>query len=403
MRAPLRSCRGSSVLARSYRVRSGGGRARDSPRCEWMRCAAAAGLPIERVADRQSIDPAVLPVEVAVRNPGANAPSREPQSEQLRGCPDAVVSTKVSLSDQNVESTRHATYDGALRRSEHRAIATDFPPSWTGSAQGLTPPRSNRHGRAPAPLRPRRRRARDPRALAGRRRALPPRAGGHGGRELLDRDPAAERHRRAAHGPRAQRLVQDTLIRYHRMRGQRAKWILGTDHAGIATQTQVEKLLTSEGTSRAGARPRGVRRARLGLARAVRRDDHRAVQAPRRDRATTTRSASRSTRPTPSAVAEGLRRALRAGPGSTATTTWSTGTRARARRSPTSRSRSARRSRHAVLDRLPAGLGLGRDHRRHGAPRDDARPTPPSPCTPTTSATRGSSARRRSCRSSAAG
>src|SRR3954468_15952010 len=44
--------------------------------------------------------------------------------------------------------------------------------------------------------------------------------------------------------------VQDTLIRYHRMRGQRTKWILGTDHAGIATQAQVEKLLQSEGTSR---------------------------------------------------------------------------------------------------------------------------------------------------------
>jgi valyl-tRNA synthetase len=45
--------------------------------------------------------------------------------------------------------------------------------------------------------------------------------------------------------------VQDTLIRYHRMLGQRTKWILGTDHAGIATQAQVEKLLKSEGTSRA--------------------------------------------------------------------------------------------------------------------------------------------------------
>jgi valyl-tRNA synthetase len=44
--------------------------------------------------------------------------------------------------------------------------------------------------------------------------------------------------------------VQDTLIRYHRMLGQRAKWILGTDHAGIATQTQVEKRLKSQGTSR---------------------------------------------------------------------------------------------------------------------------------------------------------
>ena len=44
--------------------------------------------------------------------------------------------------------------------------------------------------------------------------------------------------------------VQDTLIRFNRMRGRRAKWILGTDHAGIATQTQVEKALRAEGTSR---------------------------------------------------------------------------------------------------------------------------------------------------------
>ena len=44
--------------------------------------------------------------------------------------------------------------------------------------------------------------------------------------------------------------VQDTLIRYHRMKGMRTKWILGTDHAGIATQKQVEKALEAEGTSR---------------------------------------------------------------------------------------------------------------------------------------------------------
>jgi valyl-tRNA synthetase len=44
--------------------------------------------------------------------------------------------------------------------------------------------------------------------------------------------------------------VQDTLIRYQRMRGRRAKWILGTDHAGIATQKQVERLLEEQGTSR---------------------------------------------------------------------------------------------------------------------------------------------------------
>ncbi|HWD69746.1 MAG TPA: valine--tRNA ligase [Solirubrobacteraceae bacterium] len=44
--------------------------------------------------------------------------------------------------------------------------------------------------------------------------------------------------------------VQDTLIRRARQQGKRTKWILGTDHAGIATQTQVEKQLISLGTSR---------------------------------------------------------------------------------------------------------------------------------------------------------
>jgi valyl-tRNA synthetase len=44
--------------------------------------------------------------------------------------------------------------------------------------------------------------------------------------------------------------IQDCLIRYQRMRGRRTKWILGTDHAGIATQTQVERALEAEGTSR---------------------------------------------------------------------------------------------------------------------------------------------------------
>jgi valyl-tRNA synthetase len=44
--------------------------------------------------------------------------------------------------------------------------------------------------------------------------------------------------------------IQDALIRTNRMRGRRTKWILGTDHAGIATQRQVEKRLISEGTTR---------------------------------------------------------------------------------------------------------------------------------------------------------
>jgi valyl-tRNA synthetase len=44
--------------------------------------------------------------------------------------------------------------------------------------------------------------------------------------------------------------IQDVLIRQARMRGQRSKWIFGTDHAGIATQTQVERQLIREGETR---------------------------------------------------------------------------------------------------------------------------------------------------------
>ena len=44
--------------------------------------------------------------------------------------------------------------------------------------------------------------------------------------------------------------IQDALIRMQRMRGRRALWILGTDHAGIATQAVVERELREEGRSR---------------------------------------------------------------------------------------------------------------------------------------------------------
>jgi valyl-tRNA synthetase len=44
--------------------------------------------------------------------------------------------------------------------------------------------------------------------------------------------------------------IQDVLVRLNRMRGRRTKWIFGTDHAGIATQVQVEKALQEEGSSR---------------------------------------------------------------------------------------------------------------------------------------------------------
>ena len=44
--------------------------------------------------------------------------------------------------------------------------------------------------------------------------------------------------------------IQDTIVRFNRMRGVSTRWVLGTDHAGIATQTKVDKKLASEGISK---------------------------------------------------------------------------------------------------------------------------------------------------------
>ena len=44
--------------------------------------------------------------------------------------------------------------------------------------------------------------------------------------------------------------MQDALVRMNRMRGKNALWVLGTDHAGIATQSVVEKTLRAEGVDR---------------------------------------------------------------------------------------------------------------------------------------------------------
>jgi valyl-tRNA synthetase len=44
--------------------------------------------------------------------------------------------------------------------------------------------------------------------------------------------------------------IQDALTRFHRMKGHRTLWQPGMDHAGIATQMVVERLLNAEGTSK---------------------------------------------------------------------------------------------------------------------------------------------------------
>jgi valyl-tRNA synthetase len=45
--------------------------------------------------------------------------------------------------------------------------------------------------------------------------------------------------------------VEDTLIRYHRMRGDDTLWLPGVDHAGIGAQFVLDNILAEEGESRA--------------------------------------------------------------------------------------------------------------------------------------------------------
>ncbi len=47
-----------------------------------------------------------------------------------------------------------------------------------------------------------------------------------------------------------QHTIMDTLIRYHRMLGDNTLWQTGTDHAGIATQMVVERMLAAENKTR---------------------------------------------------------------------------------------------------------------------------------------------------------
>jgi valyl-tRNA synthetase len=49
-----------------------------------------------------------------------------------------------------------------------------------------------------------------------------------------------------------QQTLMDALMRYHRMRGDNANWVVGTDHAGIATELVVTRQLEAEGKDKRG-------------------------------------------------------------------------------------------------------------------------------------------------------
>ena len=206
---------------------------------------------------------------------------------------------------------------------------------------------------------------------------------------------------RAAHGPRAQRLGPghpDPLPPHarpahevdarHRPRGHR--------HADAGREAA-----RARGHVARGARPRGVHRARLALARGVRRDHLRPVPAPRR--VDGLRGGALHARPGLRARrAEGLRRPLRQGPDLPRQLHGQLGP-GLALGDLRPRGRGPRGPGHPLLRRLPA-----RERRRLASPSPPCgprrcSPTPRSPCTRTTSATRGSWGRRRSCRSWGAG
>ncbi|TMB51475.1 MAG: valine--tRNA ligase, partial [Chloroflexi bacterium] len=44
--------------------------------------------------------------------------------------------------------------------------------------------------------------------------------------------------------------VQDTLVRYHRMRGDDTLWLPGVDHASIAAQFVLDQIIAAEGETR---------------------------------------------------------------------------------------------------------------------------------------------------------
>ena len=52
------------------------------------------------------------------------------------------------------------------------------------------------------------------------------------------------------HMGHAMYTLEDVLIRWHRMLGDAALWVPGTDHAAIATQNVLEKQLARKGSSK---------------------------------------------------------------------------------------------------------------------------------------------------------
>ena len=147
--------------------------------------------------------------------------------------------------------------------------------------------------------------------------------------------------------------IEDVLVRWQRMRGYNALWQPGIDHAGIATQTVVERQLKREGKTPPRPRPREVRRARLAVegrrAAAASRSSMRVLGASRRLGAHEVHDGSRHV----ARGARGVRAPLRRGPHLPRHAPHQLVHASARRRSPTSRSRTKRTQRRALRVRLP--------------------------------------------------
>ena len=179
-------------------------------------------------------------------------------------------------------------------------------------------------------------------------------------------------------------------MRRHRMRGQRTKWILGTDHAGIATQTQVERRWSPRAPAASSSAARRSWSG-CGVARAVRRRRSSSSSSASAPRATTTTSASRWTTHYADAVARVFVALYEKGYiyRDRYMVNWDPGSRLGDLR-PRGRGRARSPTRCTTsTTRSPPAIGRRSPSRRFGPRR--CSPTPRSRSIPTTSATDSSS------------
>ena len=189
--------------------------------------------------------------------------------------------------------------------------------------------------------------------------------------ELLDRGAAAQRDRRAAHGPRAQRLLPGPV--HPPARGCRAAGPSGssapTTPASPPRSRSSRRWRRRAPARRSWAARRFAERVWEWRER-VRRPDHRAVPAAGR-LAGLRRRALHHGRGLRARRARGVRAAVREGPDLPRQLHGQLGP-GHALGHLRPGGRAAQRGRHALRDRLPAGVGLGLGDRGHGAPGDDA-------------------------------